>query len=225
MVVKGLEYPSLFYFCKGSDRVNQEHEPQTGYSLKQDILEWVKAILIATVIVVLVRWLLFTPTLVSGQSMEPSFHSGERVIVNKMIYHLRDPQRGEVIVFHAPDEKDFIKRVIGVPGDSIRVHGDEVYINDILISEPYIQEVVDEARARGTTYNHTNFPSSLDGEHEVIVPDDSLFVMGDNRSHSLDSRSSQVGFIPHKEVVGRADIVFWPISDIRFIQHPNGVIE
>lgn len=205
--------------------VNQEHEPQSGYSLKQDILEWVKAILIATVIVVLVRWLLFTPTLVSGQSMEPSFYNSERVIVNKFIYHIREPKRGEVIVFHAPNEKDFIKRVIAVPGDSIKVQGDEVYINDILILEPYIQEQVAEAKARGTTYNHTNYPSSLGNEDEIIVPADSLFVMGDNRSYSLDSRSSQVGFIPYKEVVGRADIVFWPFPEIRFIQHPNGVIE
>lgn len=205
---------------------NQENNSQQVYSLKQDIFEWMKAILIALVIVVLVRWLLFTPTLVSGQSMEPNFHNHERVIVNKIIYDIREPKRGEVIVFHAPEEKDYIKRVIGLPGDIVKVEGDQIFINDRLIEESYIQAEMDEAASKGITYNRTaNFKmvgGELVGEE---VPVGNVFVLGDNRSNSKDSRSSEVGYVPYEKIVGRADITFWPISEFKIIKHPDGVIE
>ncbi|MEX2415287.1 MAG: signal peptidase I [Paenibacillaceae bacterium] len=185
---------------------------------KNELFEWTKALLIAAALVFLIRWLAFTPFIVDGESMLPNFNNEERMIVNKLIYDFRDPQRFEVIVFLAPEGKDFIKRVIGLPGDKVRVDGDNVYINGEPISEPYIQEEIDQAAAEGKIYNS----STMSITEEVTVPKDSLFVMGDNRPRSKDSRFSQVGFVPYDAIVGRADVVYWPLSSLRLIKHYGG---
>jgi signal peptidase I len=182
---------------------------------KNEIFEWAKALLIAAALVFLIRWLAFTPFIVDGISMMPNFHDGERMIVNKMIYDFREPKRFEVIVFLAPERKDFIKRVIGLPGDKIRVDGDNVYINGEPISEPFIQDEIDKAAAEGRIYNN----STISITEEMIIPEDSLFVMGDNRPHSKDSRFDQVGFVKYDQIVGRADVVYWPLSSLRLIKH------
>jgi signal peptidase I len=180
--------------------------------VKHELFEWLKALLVAFVIVFLVRWLAFNNYIVDGRSMEPNFSHGERVIVNKLIYPFREPRRGEVIVFLAPEGKDYIKRVIGLPGERVKVIGDTVYVNGTPIDEPYIREEVERARAEGGSYN-------IGSTEEFVVPDDALFVLGDNRPESLDSRSSFVGFVPLDNVKGRADLVYWPIGDFRFVQH------
>ncbi len=181
---------------------------------KNEIWEWIKALLIALALVFLIRTFLFTPTVVSGASMEPNFHDRQRLIVNILVYSLREPEYGEVIVFHAPDEdqgKDFIKRVIGLPGDEVRVEGDAVYINGKKIEEDYIQAEIDRKAALGLTYNNSG---DFD---ERTVPEGKVFVLGDNRPISKDSR--MIGFIDMDEIVGRADVVIWPLSDFEFINH------
>lgn len=185
---------------------------------KNEIFEWTKALLIAVALVFLIRWLAFTPFIVDGESMQPNFNNGERMIINKLIYDFRDPKRFEVIVFLAPEGKDFIKRVIGLPGDKIRVDGDNVYINGEPISEPYIQAEIDLAATEGRIYNS----SIVSITEEVTVPEDSLFVMGDNRPRSKDSRFSDVGFVGFDAIVGRADVVYWPLSSFRLIKHYGG---
>lgn len=180
--------------------------------VKNELLEWIKALLIALVVVLLVRWLAFNNYIVDGRSMEPNFESGERVIVNKLIYPFRDPERGEVIVFLAPEGKDYIKRVIGLPGDRVKVIGDTVYVNGTPIEEPYIREEIEKAREAGGSYN-------IGSTEEFLVPEDSLFVLGDNRPESLDSRSPFVGFVPIDNVRGRADLVYWPIGSFRLVNH------
>src|SRR5690554_3055408 len=151
--------------------------------------------------------------------MQPNFIDEERMIVNKLVYDFRDPKRFEVIVFHAPEGKDFIKRIIGMPGDKIRVDGDNVYINGEPISEPFIQEEIDKAAAEGRIFNS----SSMSITDEMIVPEDSLFVLGDNRPRSKDSRYSEVGFVHYDAIVGRADVVYWPLSSLRMIKHGGEV--
>jgi|DewCreStandDraft_1066081.scaffolds.fasta_scaffold00020_131 signal peptidase I len=185
---------------------------------KNEVFEWIKALLIAAALVFLIRWLAFTPFIVDGESMLPNFQNEERMIVNKLIYDFRDPTRFEVIVFLAPEGKDFIKRVIGLPGDKVRVDGDNVYINGQPISEPYIQGEIDRAALEGRIYNS----SSISITEEVTVPEGSLFVMGDNRPRSKDSRFTQVGFVPFEAIVGRADVVYWPLSSLRLIKHYGG---
>ncbi|AIQ19022.1 MULTISPECIES: signal peptidase I [unclassified Paenibacillus] len=183
---------------------------------KNEVLEWIKAIAIALVLVILIRWLLFKPFIVDGPSMKPNFHTGERVIVNEILYDIRSPQRGEVIVFHVPSEgKDFIKRVIGVAGDTVKVEGDVVTVNGEPVNETYIQGAIDEAHNNNALYNNKNFPNEdfTDG----TVPEGHVFVMGDNRSDSTDSR--MIGYVPLGDIVGRADLIFWPVKDISVINH------
>jgi signal peptidase I len=189
--------------------------------LAGELVEWIKALAIAGLLVFVIRWWLVSPFIVDGPSMQPNFWNRERIIVNKIVYDIRKPRRGEVIVFHVPEEgRDFIKRVIGVPGDTVKVEGDTVYINGQPIEEPYLKEAYDAAHAAGGEYNSAgqwwdDFPNSQNPDG--TVPEGSLFVLGDNRSNSEDSRT--IGFIPLSRVVGRADLVYWPISAIHFIKH------
>lgn len=199
-----------------------DQSPDEHYSgLKSETWEWIKALLIAFALVALMRWLLFTPTIVSGPSMEPNFHDRQRLIVNKVIYRIREPERGEVVVFHAPEKKDYIKRVIALPGETVKVVGDTVYVNGEPIEEPYIRAEVEKAKQQGTTYNRRDYKVTENGVEAVTVPEDSVFVMGDNRSNSKDSRMESVGFVPIDEIVGRADVVFWPLPDFRLVRHPD----
>ncbi|WNS44765.1 signal peptidase I [Paenibacillus sp. MMS20-IR301] len=193
-----------------------EQGSQSPRKPKNEVLEWIKAIAIALVLVILIRWLLFKPFIVDGPSMQPNFHTGERVIVNEILYDIRKPQRGEVIVFHVPSEgRDFIKRVIGVAGDTVKVEGDVVSVNGEPVNETYIQGAIDEAHNNNSLYNNKNFPNEdfTDG----TVPEGHVFVMGDNRSDSTDSR--MIGYVPLGDIVGRADLIFWPVKDITVINH------
>ncbi|MGN7453844.1 signal peptidase I [Paenibacillus pasadenensis] len=201
------------------DEQLQEQQPESGGNkARKEIFEWVKALAIAALLVWIIRWFLFAPFAVDGPSMQPNFHTGERLIVNKILYEIREPKRGEVVVFHVPQEnRDFIKRVIALPGDTVRVEGDEVYVNDEKQDEPYLKQAIAEAQARGELWNQTgpNFPNEL--VTEGTVPADSFLAMGDNRSNSEDSR--RIGYIPYDQLIGRADVIFWPLTDIQIIKH------
>ncbi|MBC8079657.1 MAG: signal peptidase I [Gorillibacterium sp.] len=190
--------------------MESEEKIQPGVTVKSEVWEWTKAILIAVVLVILIRIFIFKPFIVDGPSMQPNFHTGERLIVSEWIYHLRHPQRGEVIVFHAEAKRDFIKRVIALPGETIGIKDGQVYVNGIVLDEPYIQEAIDQSvKVNGSVYN-------LDFA-ETTVPEGSVFVMGDNRLNSTDSRIIKA--IPYDKIIGRADIVFWPLSKISIVNH------
>lgn len=184
--------------------------------VKSEMIDWLKAIIVAIVLVFIIRWLLFAPFIVEGASMEPNFKTDERVVVNKMIYSLRDPKPGEVIVFHIRKEgKDFIKRVIGVAGDKIQYQGDNLYINDRKIEESYIQGAIQAAHAKGELYNNVDFPNGAITDSKV--PEGYIFVMGDHRNNSRDSRA--IGFVSIKDIVGRADVIFWPLDSMQWVKH------
>ncbi|WP_322792918.1 signal peptidase I [Bellilinea sp.] len=139
---------------------------------------------------------------VENISMQPTLNEGELLVVYKLAYRLGEPHRGDIIVFHhnrQPPE-DYIKRVIGLPGDQVRVEGGRVYVNGIALDEPYIAE-----------------PPAYTGVWEV--PPDSLFVLGDNRNRSSDSRIW--GFVPMRDVVGRAVLIYWPPEKIRLLSHAD----
>ncbi len=139
---------------------------------------------------------------VENISMQPTLNEGELLVVYKLAYRFGEPHRGDIIVFHhnrQPPE-DYIKRVIGLPGDRVRVEGGQVYVNDIPLDEPYIAE-----------------PPFYTGEW--VVPPDSLFVLGDNRNRSSDSRIW--GFVPMNDVVGRAVLIYWPPDKIRLLSHAD----
>jgi signal peptidase I len=137
---------------------------------------------------------------IEGQSMEPNLHDGEYVLVDKVSYALHSPERGDVIVLLRPNpEKDLIKRIIGLPGDTIEVRNGQVYINGTVINEPYL-----------------NQPTNSTTPARQVEPG-RYFVMGDNRNNSSDSRS--FGSIARSEIVGRAWIVYWPPSDWEAVPH------
>lgn len=188
-----------------------------GGKAQKEIVEWIKALAIASILVFLIRWFLFAPFVVDGESMEPNFESGERLVVNKIIYSIREPQRGEVVVFHVPQEgRDFIKRVIAIPGDKVKVDGDDVYINGVKQEEPYLKQAIEQAHKEGRLYNiGPSFPN--ESFSNDTVPAGSFLALGDNRSNSEDSR--MIGYISEKELVGRADVIFWPLNKIDLINH------
>ncbi|MGW8142989.1 MAG: signal peptidase I [Anaerolineales bacterium] len=129
---------------------------------------------------------------IESVSMEPTLYAGNFVVVNKLAYRFADPSRGDIIVFRYPpnpEQVPYIKRVIGLPGDHLEVRSGEVQINGVRIAEPYLH-------------------SSTRQGGEWTVPPDSLFVMGDNRNNSSDSRSW--GFVPMENVIGKALVVYWP---------------
>jgi signal peptidase I len=185
-------------------------EKKSKPNWKSEAIDWVKALAVAGVLVVVIRVFLFSPFIVEGPSMSPNFYTGERLIVNKILYDIRAPHRGEVIVFHSPFNSDYIKRVIALPGETVEVRGDTVYVNGQPIEESYLKEAVDNAAASGLTYNNKDFAPAE-------VPEGHVFAMGDNRSNSQDSRD--IGFIPMSKIVGRADLIIWPLPDVRFIPH------
>lgn len=189
--------------------MDQEQQVDQPASVKSEVWEWVKALLIAAVLVILIRWLVFASFIVEGPSMEPNFYTGERLIVNKVIYHIRKPERGEVVVFHATEDKDYIKRVIALPGETVKIEEDKVFVDGKELDEPYIRDVVEEYKKNNVYYN-TNF-------NEVKVPEDTVFVMGDNRRNSTDSR--MLGPIADDKIIGRADVIFWPFNKIQWIRH------
>lgn len=190
--------------------MEQDQTVEKANPIKNEAWEWIKALLIAAALVFFIRWLVFAPFIVEGPSMEPNFHTGERLIVNKFIYKFDKPERGEVLVFHATEDKDYIKRVIALPGEKVRVEGDRVYVNGQPLDEPYLKQALDEAAKEGRPYNTRNYP-------EQTVAEGSVFVMGDNRSNSSDSRDSSVGFVKYEQIVGRADLIFWPFDKISLV--------
>jgi len=196
-------------------------EPQQKKA-SHEIIEWIKAIAIAVILVLVVRNFLFSPFIVDGASMEPNFHTKERVIVNLLVYKISEPSYGDVVVFDVPEEgRRFIKRIIGVPGDTIEVHGDDLYINGERVDEPYLSDVIAERHANGETYNGASDYFSFPNEYypDNVVPEGHYFVMGDNRSDSKDSRA--IGYVSEDEIIGRADVVMWPLNKLQLIEHYN----
>lgn len=186
--------------------------PESSRSGRNELWEWTKALLIAVALAVLIRSFLFAPFLVEGQSMVPNLAHRERLIVNKLIYAIREPERGEVLVFHATPEKDYIKRVIGLPGEQVEVRGGQLYIDGEPLPEPHLEEMKRAYDGNGVNYTADFGP--------VEVPEGHLFVMGDNRPNSEDSR--EIGPIPMSAVVGRGEIVYWPISHARLLHWGGG---
>ncbi len=171
------------------DRLEQPDQPATSAresKLWRDVVET----LLLTAIVFLVVNGLIGRFRIEQVSMETTLHEGEYVIVDKVSYALRSPQRGEIVVLKRAGQPDLIKRVIGLPGETLEVRDGRVYINGQPIAEPYIRGPIAQVTA----------PQQ--------IPPGQYFVMGDNRNNSSDSRA--FGAIPRQDIVGRAWIIYWP---------------
>lgn len=187
------------------------------------VFEILRIVILALIIVVPIRFFIFQPFLVQGQSMEPNFENGDYLIVDELTYKFKEPKRGEIVVFRVPqmgrervinifgfkfslkESPRFIKRVIGLPGETI-----EIADGKIKISNEKENFFLDESK-----YLPQN--STL-GQFQISLGKDEYFVLGDNRSHSLDSRS--VGPISKKSIIGRVILRLWPIKEISKIEAP-----
>ena len=201
----------------------------------KEVLEWVYCIIIAVILALLVRYFIGTPTIVQQPSMFPTLKQGQRLILNRMIRTSKAvPQRGDIVTFEAPSKSyisaveadsekpvavydyninnifskfcyyvleigktSYIKRVIGLPGEQVKIENGKVYINGNELEEPYLQDNVVTNSLEGIFTN-------------ITVPEDCLFVMGDNRSQSTDSR--RFGCIPLEKIESKVWIRFWPFD-------------
>lgn len=182
---------------KKNDQKIKELKKDTKKRKKSMIRDLLETVISAGIIAFIIITFIGQVTVVRGASMEPTLHDNERLIANKISYRFETPERGEIIIFRPPLEikRNYIKRIIGVPGDKIEITKGKIYLNDKKLEEPYVKN-----------RSYENMPPT-------IVPDNSFFVLGDNRPNSSDSR--YWGFVPRKNVVGRAWIVFWPLNKIR----------
>jgi len=203
-----IEQPEEFSF--------DEEEPGSG---ARALVDWIVVVAVALTVAFLVRGFVLAHFVVDGSSMDSTLQSGDRVFVNKLSYRLHDPNRGDVVVLHqinGASERDLIKRVIALPGETIEMTNCEVRITEVdaldadgdgepdsrVLEEPYLDPDV--------------ISSTCGGDFDpVSVPADHVFVMGDNRSGSQDSRA--LGPIAEDDLVGRAFVVFWPRSDWRWL--------
>lgn len=165
--------------------------------------ETVTTIALAFILALVIRAYVVEARVIPSGSMLPTIQEGDRVLVNKVVYHIRKPQRGEIIVFEAPvntgENQDFIKRVVGLPGDTVEIKNLKVYVNGSPLDEDYVAEA----------------PEYEFGP--VTVPDDALFVMGDNRNASYDSHLWNA-WLRLNKVKGEAFARYWPLNRIGKIE-------
>ncbi|MBS4188812.1 signal peptidase I [Bacillus sp. FJAT-49705] len=181
-------------------------------SIKKEGIEWIKAFAIGMIIFIFIRTFFFSNYVVEGVSMEPTLESGNKLIVNKIGNQIGDLQRFDVIVFHHNKEEDFVKRIIGLPGDKIEYRNDELYINGEKVNEPYLEKYRENYQEEAFGSMLTADFTLMEATGEETVPEGKLFVLGDNRPKSWDSR--HYGFISMDQVVGKVNLRYWPINEM-----------
>jgi signal peptidase I len=189
-------------------RTNDPHEqlevpsspPERGGGVVHLLREVLETVLPAILIALLINVFVGQATRVEGQSMEPNLHTDQRLVVEKLSYRFHGPQRFDVVVLRVPSQGDelLIKRVVGLPGETVEIHDGEVYVNGVLLDEPFTTEQTRPGRYA-----------------RVTVPPLHVFVLGDNRNHSNDSRS--FGPVPIENIVGRAWVSYWPPEDVGLV--------
>ena len=161
------------------------------------VIVWLRDLLISAGISILIITFLYQPVRVEGTSMLPRLEDHDRLFINKFVYHIESIHRGDIVVFHYPrdPEKSYIKRVIGLPGDHIRIDEGRVWVNGTELDEAYVPDRYRDSRSMTAT----------------VIPEDSYFVMGDHRSISSDSR--EFGPVERDLIYGKAVFVYWPAKD------------
>jgi len=187
-----------------SEERNQPPKPeQPEKSWVVELWDWVKTIVVAFVIMMLLNLFVFNLSMVKGQSMQPTLVERDRLFVNKIVYHLDTPSRSDVIVLRDPSEgvekKDFlVKRIVGLPGDTIEVKDHHLYVNGERQAETYTDIEVQDPDFG---------PITLEPDH--------FFVMGDNRHEGKSKDSRVFGSITSDQIVGKAEFIFWPFSELK----------
>ncbi len=184
-------------------RMHKNHK-QLNRTLTAGFLIVLAAVIVAALAM---RQFIFEPTLVEGESMEQYLMNSERVGVSKAAYWFHEPQRGDIVIVHYPNrEGRFVKRIIAFGGETVSIKDGYVLING---------KPLDESAYAGEWYGHMR--AKFDMQDEYVVPEGYVFVMGDNREVSHDSRSANVGPIAKEQVLGKAFAVIWPLSKLRGI--------
>lgn len=170
-------------------------EPKKRKNLKEEVWEWIKSLVVAFVLAMFIRTFFFQAFKIPSSSMYPTLQIGDHLIANKLVYRFREPERGEIVIFKFPEntQRDFVKRLIGLPGEKVRINDGKIYING---------KAVTESRLTSRYYFND------EGMPETDVPSDSYFVLGDNSANSYDSR--YWGFVPRKDLLGEALFIYWP---------------
>ncbi|HHV57772.1 MAG TPA: signal peptidase I [Firmicutes bacterium] len=163
--------------------------------------EYIQSILLAFALALFIITFVVQSFIVTGPSMEPTLHSGERLLINKFIYRFTQPKPGDIVVFHPAvrPRDDYIKRVIAVAGQTVEIRDGRVWVDGKPLAEPYLSEA---------TYGQFG---------PVRIPQGRLFVLGDNRNNSQDSRYPEVGLVPLKSVIGKAALRYWPLGRLSLI--------
>ncbi len=159
---------------------------------------WIRDLVVSLAVSAFIIIFLYQPVKVEGTSMLPSLEDQERIFINKLVYHLGPIERGDVVVFQYPldPSKSYIKRVVGLPGDRVKIADGTVYVNGRALSESYVPEDFRDTRSY----------------REITVPADSYFVLGDHRSLSNDSR--EFGAVPLRFIAGKAVFIYWPMEKL-----------
>ncbi len=176
-------------------------------SVGQFILSFLETVVVALVISIVLYIFIMTPHEVLGNSMYPTYKNGEYLMANKVTYRFKEPQRGDVIIFKYSNTQDFIKRIIGLPGDTVMLKDGQLYINGHILDE---SEYLDNSM-------YTNGGDFLKEGESKEIPEGEYFVCGDNRTHSSDSRT--FGSISKEDIKGKAWIVYFPFTQFRIVHH------
>lgn len=189
------------YYLSGSER----HFWQKA---SEFIWEMVRVAVISLAIIIPVRYFLIQPFYVKGASMEPNFYDHEYLIIDEISYRFNQPQRGDIVVFKYPkDPKQFfIKRVVGLPGERVKIEDNKIYIDGTILNEAYLDSGAETVLA-------------LRGYGDVVLGSDEYFLLGDNRSQSLDSRS--FGPVKREYIIGRTWLRGWPFNRVTFFSAPE----
>jgi signal peptidase I len=176
--------------------MNPQLDFEKRYRLVREVIETI----VLTILMFLVIRFAVQNFNIEGHSMEPNLHDQELILVDKWTYLFRTPARGDIVVFVAPPQpsQDYIKRVIGIPGDTITIQNTTVIVDGVTLNETYINP-----NNQGNMYNYKLI-------HNMVVPPNDYFVLGDNRANSSDSRDW--GFVPRQNIIGRAALVYWPLQ-------------
>ena len=169
--------------------------------------EWVLTIIGTIILIFVIRTYIFSPVIVEGDSMNPTLVEGDRLFINKIGMYIGDIERLDVVVFKGKNNTHYIKRVVGMPGDQLHFKNNHLYINDQLISESYI---IEDDYQRDMTLN------TLYGFDKI--PEDYYFVLGDNRSNSMDSRQRSIGLVHESQILGASNVIVWPLNRIQDVK-------
>src|SRR5699024_1006984 len=161
-------------------------------------VEWIKAALIALILAFLLRGFVFATSIVKGESMMPTLEDGERVIYNKFIYLVSEPARGDIVIIAKP-ESNYVKRIIGLPNETIEMKDNVLHIDGVAQTSTFVGE-------QQTKYTGNFGP--------VTLPENSYFVMGDNRANSKDSRND-LGYIEREHIIGRSELIIYPFRELQ----------